>query len=245
MSHYTIVVPVRQIQELWSFLHPFSYEVWIWLLVTLPSLILALLATKQYAEIDLETLVGFVIRAAVVDDGKYMHKIFNLKGNMLLKLLGILWLWACLILTESYKGNLTAMLTMPTLKKTIKNIEDLLNQDEIIWAIDDNGQDIIEYLKAAPEGSAMRRLFDMAEKISYDDFEEDEYWVDSCFTTKQRDAGNYASICDAMSIGQVKSVDYRRTGQCNYYTIDETFFTAPAVMAYQVVDYDLCLRISF
>ena len=237
MSHYTIVVPVRQIQELWSFLHPFSYEVWIWLLVTLPSLILALLATKQYAEIDLETLVGFVIRAAVVDDGKYMHKIFNLKGNMLLKLLGILWLWACLILTESYKGNLTAMLTMPTLKKTIKNIEDLLNQDEIIWAIDDNGLDIIEYLKASPEGSTMRRLFDMAEKISYDDFEEGEYWVDSCFTTRQRDAGNYASICDAMSIGQVKSVDYGRTGKCNYYTIDETFFTAPAVMAYQVDDY--------
>ena len=83
MSHYTIVVPVKQVQELWSFLHPFSYEVWIWLLVTLPSLIIAFWASKQNAEIDLETLLGFVIRAAVVDDGKYMHKIFNLKGNML------------------------------------------------------------------------------------------------------------------------------------------------------------------
>ena len=32
--------------------------------------------------------------------------------------------------------------------------------------------------------------------------------------------------------------------ECNYYTIDETFFTAPAVMAYQVVDYDSFLRMS-
>ena len=234
MSHSTIVVPLRPIKDIWSFLHPFSYEVWICLVITIPCLILAMWLANLHAKFDFGTLLGFVIRVAMVDDGRYMHKIFDSKGNMCLKLLGILWVWACLILTESYKGNLTAMLTRPTLRKTINSVEDLLNQNDIKWAIDDNGYDIIEYLKASPDGSPLRRLFDMAEKISYDDFGEDEWWEYTCFTNKQRDAGNYAAICDDKSIRQMKSYDYGKTGKCNFYTIKETFFTAPAVMAYQV-----------
>ena len=74
----------------------------------------------------------------------------------------------------------------------------------------------------------------MAEKISWDDLGEDVWYEDNCFTNKQRDEGNYAAICDDTSIRQIKSDDYGKTGKCNFYTIKETFFTAPAVMAYQV-----------
>ena len=234
MQHYTVVVPVRPTNEIWSFLHPFSYEVWTCLVITIPCLILAMWLANLHAKFDFGALLGFVIRVAMVDDGRYMHKIFDSKGNVCLKLLGILWVWACLILIESYKGNLTAMLTRPTLRKTINSVEDLLNQNKIKWAIDDNGLEIIEYLKASPEGSTMRGLFDMAEKISYDDFGEDEWFEDPVFTNKQRDAGNYAGIGDVKSIRMMNSYDYGKTGKCNFYTIEETFFTAPAVMAYQV-----------
>ena len=159
MSHYTIVVPVRPIQEIWSFLYPFTFEVWIWLVITIPCLILSMWVANHHATIDLETILGFVTRVAMVDDGRFMLKIFDLKGNLLLNMLGILWIWACLVLNESYKGNLTAMLTRPTLKKTINSVEDLLNQDEIKWAIDDNGLDITEYLKASPKAFPKKVIF--------------------------------------------------------------------------------------
>ena len=74
----------------------------------------------------------------------------------------------------------------------------------------------------------------MAEKVSWKDLGEDEWYDDPCLTNKQKDAGNYATVCDDKSITIMKSNDYKKTGKCNFYTIEETFFTAPAVMAYQV-----------
>ena len=186
---------------------------------------------NYYVGIDLDTIISFVIRAAMVD-GRYPFKRIDSKGNISLKLLGIIWIWACFTLIQSYDGNLTAMRARPTLEKTITSVTELLNQNEITWALDDSGLDIVEYLKASPNGSNMRQLFNQAEMFQPEGTNDE--WYSPCYTHEQRDAGSYASICFEKGIMDLKSQDFSDTGKCNYYTIDETFFTTPAVMAFQV-----------
>ena len=148
--------------------------------------------------------------------------------------MAIVWMWALFILTQSYAGNLTAMLTRPVLKKTITNAEDLLNQTDVKWALEDDGNEIAEYLKDSSPGSTHRRLYGQAElDIWLPEWESGDSYS-PCYTIGQRNAGTYASICDKISISQTKSRDFRDTGKCNYYTVKDSFFTTPAVMAFQV-----------
>ena len=212
--------------EIWSFLHPFSYKVWVWLVITFPIFTLALLATNYRRNLSWETLIGFVLRVAMVDDGKYPFKVFNnVKQNNSLKLLAILWMWACFILIQSYAGNLIAILTRPTLKKPIDSLEDLLTQKDLKWNLADDGNDIVEYLKTS---ESLQPLYDLAEKDN-----DWNLWY-QCFSREAIDAGTYVSICHDQSIRFDKSEDFRKTGKCNFYSLDETFFTTPQVMAFQV-----------
>ena len=187
---------------------------------------LAMFATNYRQNLTWETLVGFVLRVAMVDDGKYPLKVFNnTKRNKSLKFLAILWMWACFILIQSYAGNLIAMLTRSTLKKPINSLEDLLNQTDLKWNLVDDGNDLVEYLKTSEN---LRPLYDLAEK--------DNNWALKwqCFSQEAMDAGTYVSICNDLSIRFDKSYDFKKTGKCNFYTIEETFFTTPQVMAFKV-----------
>ena len=230
MSHYTIVVPVTSSQDVWSFLHPFTIDVWIALLISIPLVILTLIICNYYVKITWETLVSFVIRFIMVD-GRYPFKIINKYGSKSQKVLGIIWISVCFILIQSYDGNLTAMLTRPTLKNAIQTVEDLVNQTRIEWTSYGESMEITEYLKASPSGSPLRRLH---EQGSPRDSINDEPWHNTCFTVRQWNSEKHAAICDSQSTKQLKSMDFNEDGTCNFCTIDNNFFTTPAVMAFQV-----------
>ena len=182
-----------------------------------------------YKHMDWETVVNFVIRLAMTEAGSIES--YKLKMNYQ-KLMALVWMLAVLVLTQSYAGNLTSMLTRPIIRKTINNVEDLVNQTEIKWANVDEGAEIYEYLNSTPSGTTMRRLFDQAETGS--DLESETHAQIPCYTLEQQIDGTWASICDVNDIDRLKSHDFGVTGKCNYYTIDDTFFTTPAVMAFQV-----------
>ena len=173
-----------------------------------------------------ETLVGFVLRVAMIDDGRYPFKIFNESSNNPIRMLGIIWIWACFVLLYAYSGNLTAMLTRSILTKPINSIEDLLNQTDFKWSLVDDGHDLVEYLKVS---ESLRPLFDLAGKDVEPDFSS-YCW----YNKEERDSGTHVTICDYQSIRLEKSIDYSETGKCNFYNIDETFFVTPQVMAFQV-----------
>ena len=182
---------------------------------------------KYQTDIDFETLVSFVLRTAMVD-GRYSFNRIDSKGNKSLKLLGIIWIFVCFNLIQSYDGNLTAMLTRPTLKKSINSIQDLINQPDLKWSLmeSENGNDLVEYLKTS---ETLRPLYDLAEASKV--WEPHMY---QCFSQEEVDAGTYVSICDYQNIQFDKSADFSATGKCNFYTTEETFFTTPQVMAFQV-----------
>ena len=62
----------------------------------------------------------------------------------------------------------------------------------------------------------------------------DEEWADSCYTTKTKESGKYASICDIISTKDLMSIDFSDTAKCNYYMTEDKFAYGPIVMAIQV-----------
>ena len=80
------------------------------------------------------------------------------------------------------------------------------------------------------ESESLRPLYDLAEKGNNWTWNTDF----PCFSKEELEAGTYVSICDHQNIQSSKSTDFSETGKCNYYTIEETFFTTPQVMAFQV-----------
>ena len=117
----------------------------------------------------------------------------------------------------TFAGALTAMITKPTLDMPINNVEELLNQNEISWFIED-GIAIIEFLKASPPNSRLRRLVEEAKLLSSSE-------MSRCYIkqTKTKQSGQFASICDINSIMTLLSQDYSETGTCNYYLTGENF----------------------
>lgn len=62
----------------------------------------------------------------------------------------------------------------------------------------------------------------------------DEDWTNSCYTTKTKESGKFAAICDIISIKDLVSKDFTNTTKCNYYTTQDKFAYLPIVMAFQV-----------
>ena len=181
--------------------------------------------TNYRENLSFGALVEFVLRVVMVDDGRVIYKIFKASRNNSLKLLGLIWMWACFVLIQSYSGNLTAILTRPILEMPINSIQDLINQQEFKWSLDDDGNDLVEYLKTS---ESLQPLYDLAVK--------DSAWklYYQCFAKEEMDIGTYVSLCHYQSIRVDQSRDFSETGKCNFYTPEETFFTTPQVMAFKV-----------
>ena len=200
-DYYSIAVPITSKDDLWSFLHPFNLEVWIASLISIPIFMTAMvLADYLYTgSLKWGTSISFVLRIALLDKSlKIPHK------TIYKSIFVIIWALSVFVLAQSYAGTLTAMITRPGLHKTIRNANDLLNQKDFSWVMED-GLGIGEYMKASPPGSTWRNLLEQASFLSYD-----EEWYGACHTTTTRKSGKIASICDIYSLTDLISRDYRK-----------------------------------
>ena len=88
--------------DVWAFVKPFNYEVWVFSLISMPVLVLAMGLSDLliFHQVDWDTITSFVVRHSliqsppVIPDRKLYNKVFVL-----------VWLWTVLILTRSYAGN--------------------------------------------------------------------------------------------------------------------------------------------
>ena len=145
-----------------------------------------------------------------------------------------IWIGACFLLIKSYAGNLTAIIAKPKLDMKFNMPEDFLNQDEIQMVIE-KGIGAIEYMRQSPTNSTMRRLIEKTKIYAEDDLDPEEI-IEDCFTNTDRFIKNYAAICDIDTIKSRLSADFSKTGQCNFYTTQNSPFQNPVgnVMAFQV-----------
>ncbi|XP_071529502.1 glutamate receptor ionotropic, delta-1-like [Panulirus ornatus] len=131
------------------------------------------------------------------------------------------WLLSCFIILTLFSSTLTAMLTVPMVKLPIDSTEDLVNQQEVSWAIE-SGSFLYQILYQAKEG-IYKALWDgHSQRIT------------DCYSYRHDiRAGMYAAVCDKMTMKKVMSEDFSETGKCNYYMAREDFKAMPLALAFQ------------
>ena len=85
---------------------------------------------------------------------------------------------------------------------------------------------MIEYLKNAPLGSNMRRLYEGA-TIDFDD----------CYSAREKPfwkTGRVAAPCIATSIRELMHYDFTKTGRCNYYATEDEMHHMNMGLPFQV-----------
>ena len=224
MELSTFIIPLRKENDIWSFVHPFSFEVWALSLISIPIYILAwgMLNFLTSGHANWSHLVEFVLRNILVD-----HAVKMPDKTKHQKVLILGWLWFTFIIISAYAGNLIALITRPKLVMPIQEPADLLIQDKISWVMED-GIAKAEYMRGSPSGSTWRRIYD---KIEFLDSEE---FYSGCFTKSTQFSGRHASICDITSIRDLLHESFSKSGQCNWYLSENTFAEAPLVMIFQV-----------
>ena len=236
MGSYNIVIPLRTENDMWSFLLPFDFEIWILALISVPIFIVAMSSLDYLAsgQINWDALVGFILRNVLSENiitmpDKKFHQ----------KILVFVWLWACFILVMSYAGNLTAMITRPKFNMEFTKLEDFINQDEITL-VTEEGTPITEAMRQAPKNSTFKRIIERTQILDADDD-----WSSNCFTTRTQSTLRHASICDHHSILTLLSEDFSESGKCNWYTLKSNFCDMPGVMAFQVCWPLMFLKFNF
>ena len=223
MSKNAFIIPLRREKNIWSFLHPLSYEVWILTIISIPfyTLVWGLLNCLTSRQPNWTTLVGFVLRNSMIDPAKMPDKATHEKA------LTFGWIWFTLFLVCGYTANLLALITSPELLMPIRETEDFLDQSELSIVMEDTVE-IDEYISKLPHESVIKRVYD---KIELWDSAE---WYSGCFTKSTQYSGKHASLCDIHSINVILHQSFSNNGQCDWYLAESTFFESPLVVVLQV-----------
>ena len=202
---------------MWYIVDPFTYPVWLMIIASLPIYLLAMgLADYTYSRCaDWDRLFGFILRNALSEQN--FRPPNHTKAYQ--KTLIITWLWSVLVLVQSYSGNLTAMLAKASLGSPIRTVDELLNQTEVTWVIEEGT--VVEYFTStAAPGTKLKRLYERASLISPLSPQE-RMMYGGCFKDKMIQGRRTASLCDRASMTYTLSKDFSNTGKCNFYLLEE------------------------
>ena len=231
-GYRSVIIPVQTENNMWSFLEPLEFEIWILCIISIPIFIIVMAMADFVASghIDWDNSVGFVIRTVFMEHMETMpyRKFYQ-------KILFFVWTWSCFVIVMSFAGNLTAMITRPTLDMKIERIEDFLHQDEITLVMEGG---LIGDLEFYPSNSSTRKVLEQAQILPLDH----DYWPSDCFNEFTQYTHKHASYCDIQSILAILSKDFTKNGKCNWYTIeiDDTWGSHPMAMAFQVNKFFSC-----
>ena len=139
-----------------------------------------------------------------------------------------------LVIVQAYSGNLTAMLAKTKLQQPIQTLEELMNQREMSWTLEKGG--VAEYVMKyiTQEGSTMKNLYNGASLVSRLTSEEYVEYGGPVAKLKAEGKSHTGSICDANQIFQMFHRDFGETGKCNFYLLEEDFFSVMSYMAFPV-----------
>ena len=150
VGSYGLVVPLRQNYNLAAILHAFEFKVWLVILMTIPTYILVMTMANyhHFGHMKWEIFASFVIRSSIMERRGKSLPVKRLYQKLLL----LFWSLPLFVLVTAYKGNMTALITKPNLQKPIKDVNELVNQNEMSWTVEE-GSSMLNYLKSAPTGT--------------------------------------------------------------------------------------------
>ena len=204
----TIAIPITSRHDFLSFLYPLTFEVWMVIIVSVPTFILASMLRdylytryRPFRTLSLlsewQRSIAFIMRTIFVDNSfmyvKYEHKRICTCHHMA---------FVSICTHTSICRNVDSN-DYKTRASEDNSNEDLLNQNDLSWVMED-GLGVGEYMKASPPGSTLRQLVKRASFLSYE-----EEWYGACQTVKTWKSKKFASICDIYSITDLISNDYR------------------------------------
>ena len=225
-DHYKVVVPLKPYEDYATFLKVFTYSVWIPMIIIIPIVIFAMAMTDFvfYGSGNWEVNAGFVISGICNAVGCFKIPDKNTYQTIFV----LTWTSATFFFLKAYEGNLKAILSLPKVDRTIKTTTDLVNQDEIPWAIQEDDNFHI-WSSNLPDGDPMKIISDKAAKLRLD-----AEWYGACYTTATKKDNKYAAVCLGLDVNDLLSRDFSDVGKCNYYYTTETFLMAPIVFLYTV-----------
>ena len=97
-----------------------------------------------------------------------------------------------MVLITAYKGDLTAIITKPTMNTPFTNAEAMVEQTQIKWGVSECGIFNSNAQKKAP-GTTLRKIIDQGIAFS----KCAGTWVDDYYTSTAKKYGNIAAICDS------------------------------------------------
>ena len=225
-------MPIETRSKMWYIIDPYHYIVWLTIIPALPIHLIAMGLTDYfyYGAIDWDDIGGLIIRNVLSENNFRLAD----RAQAYQKILDIIWIWSMLVIVQAYSGNLTAMLAKTKLQQPIRTLEELMNQGEMSWVLEKGvpAEFVMKY--STPEGSTMKNLYNGASLVSR--LNSKEYVKYGCPVAKLREDGksHTGSICDANQIFQMFHKDFGETGKCNFYLLEEDFFSVMSYMAFQV-----------
>ena len=231
-DYHTVIIPLETDNDIWSFVGPFDYEIWIFFLLSAAILILAMAFADNHVNgrFRWQISVEFVVSNALSEGFHSFQRVYTTvwSKKLYLKVMALIWIWSCFVLVKSYAGNLTAMITRPKLSMKFSFLEDFLDQNEITLVTEDETA-LLETWRKAPINSTVRQIIDQTQMQS-----SEEAWPSMCFQESTLYTMRHASICDINGIRTHLSNDFSEKAKCNWYTLKQSFFHKPLTMVLQV-----------
>ena len=207
------IIPLTKQNDIWSFIHPYTFNVWICVILSVPSTAIAwmLINFLITGKTNYSSVLGFLMRNILVDHG---GQIPNSKAYEKALVFG--WVWFAFILTCVYAGNLMALITRPTIDMPIWEPESILEQDEILWVMEDETVNV-DYVRRQSLNDTLhakwRKIYDRVELLNPSLLG----GVSGCFSKETMLSGRHASLCDDNSIKYHLHREFTKKGQCDWY----------------------------
>ncbi|XP_063840060.1 glutamate receptor-like [Scylla paramamosain] len=119
-----------------------------------------------------------------------------LPGNASGRLMVTVWVLSALVIASVYRGNITAMLTLPKIEVPIDSINDLTNQNRLPWKLEHGG---LENFLLKSKDKAMQKM-----GAEFSGF------IPSCWSARHEiQTGEFATACDKTSTMTMMAWDFR------------------------------------
>ena len=225
-GQWTVVIPVKSKPNMWYFINPFTPSVWLLYIFTIPVYFLAmvLIYFLCHGFVKWEATASFVLRVVLIE-----HSLVTLveAKKYQPRLVIIILVSSYMVLTYSYAGNLTAMLTKPKLQSPIRTLDELLDQYEVPWVIEAGGF-AEKLMSAAASDSTMKKLLDRSTKMTFN------VSGSGCYSAEMEKDGVFGAICSIDDFKTLAAKDFGKTGKCNYYVVEQRFLNLVVALAIQV-----------
>ena len=231
---YAVVIPLKSESNMWYFIDPFHYIVWILIIFSIPIYIVAM-GLADYVcmgSSDWDTLCGFVIRNALSEH----NSISPNRSRVYQKILIIFWTASTFVLVQSYAGNLTAMRAKPKFQSPLTTFKELLKHDDISLVVE-KGSLADFYMSTAESDTITNLLYKSATIVPKPP--PTERLFSGCNIFKFRDCNNFVTILDNSKIMRLSAAVFSETGKCNFYVLEERLMTSTYAIAFPVRKSDM------